>query len=252
MALPETVLTGVMALAFCAVHIFVGRLKFLAAEPRSAWLSFAGGVAVAYVFMHLLPEMGAHGSAFSSSLNMSEKAAESLVHALALAGLALFYGTERALASSRKERREREGRDRPDRRVFWLHVGASGLLIFIIGYLLNHREDDTPGGLGLFFLAMILHFLTADFGARSEHPELYDQRGRWALCAATLGGWLTGTVLSLHPLAIAGLFAFVGGGVVLLVMKEELPQDRKSRFGPFLIGAVLYSSLVLGELYLSG
>ena len=40
------------------------------------------------------------------------------------------------------------------------------------------------------------------------------------------------------------LFALLAGGVVLNVMKEELPEERKSRFGAFLLGVVLYGGLL--------
>ena len=244
-------LTLLMALAFCAVHVFVGRLHFLDRTPRSKWLSFAGGVAVGYVFLHIMPELGAHAATFERATGFAAQLAEALVYALSLAGLALFYGLERALSISRDARREEEGRDRPHHPVFWLHISASALLMVVIAYLLNHREDPTAAGLALYFAAMMLHFVTADFGTRSDHPEIYDARGRWVLVAATLGGWLLGMLVQLPPIAIGGLFAFVAGGIVLLVLKEELPEERKSYFLPFLGGAVLYAALVLGETHLA-
>ena len=240
-------ITGLMALAFCGVHLFVGRLRFLDRTPRSRWLSFAGGVAVGYVFLHILPELGAHAATFERATGWTEALAEGAVYALSLAGLILFYGLERALSASRDARRQSEGRDRPHHGVFWLHIGASALLILVIAYLLNHREDPSQIGLVLFFAAMMLHFVTADFGTRATHPEIYDERGRWVLVAATLGGWATGLVLPLPPIAIGALFAFVGGAIVLLVLKEELPEERKSVFVPVLGGAVLYGALALGE-----
>ncbi|HET7409500.1 MAG TPA: hypothetical protein VFJ13_04815, partial [Paracoccaceae bacterium] len=45
------------ALVMAAVHAGSPRLVFLDRTPRSVWLSLAGGVAVAYVFVHLLPEL---------------------------------------------------------------------------------------------------------------------------------------------------------------------------------------------------
>lgn len=89
--------------------------------------------------------------------------------------------------------------------------------------------------------------MTADFGTRTHHPEIYDARGRWVLAGATLVGWLLGVLVGLPQIAIGGLFAFVAGGIVLLVLKEELPEERKSYFLPFLGGVVLYAALVLGE-----
>ncbi|RDC59501.1 hypothetical protein HME9302_00691 [Alteripontixanthobacter maritimus] len=245
-------LTAGMALAFCAVHLFVGKLRFLDVAPRSRWLSFAGGVAVGYVFLHVMPEIGAHGGDFASATGWSVPAAEAAVYTLALAGLVLFYGIEQALERSRGTRMEQEGRDRPHHSVFWLHIAASALLVFIIGYLLNHREDDSVAGIALFFTAMVLHFVTADYGTRADHPEIYDSRGRWVLVVATLGGWLTGLGVELPELAIGCLFAFVGGAIVLVVLKEELPTDRESAFQPFLLGIVLYSVLVLGEVAVVG
>ena len=243
--------TFLMMLAFCAVHYWIGVLKFLERSPRSRWLSFAGGVAVAYVFLHILPELGAHSESFEKAMGLGGAMAEGWVYTLSLAGLALFYGLERALSASRDQRKASEGRDRPHRGVFWLHIGASALLILVISYLLNHREDPTPIGLALYFAAMMLHFVTADFGTRADHPELYDRRGRWVLVAATMGGWGLGMAIELPPLAVGCLFAFVAGGIVLLVLKEELPEDRKSYFLPFLGGAVVYAALVLGETYLA-
>ncbi len=247
---PITTVTFAMALGFVAVHLFVGRLAFLDIVPRSRWLSFAGGVAVGYVFLHIMPELGAHATAFAATTELAAPVAEAMVYALALIGLVLFYGTERAIVVSRGERRTTEGRDRPEHGMFRLHIGASALLIFVIAYLLNHREDESLPGLVLYFGAMVLHFATADYGARSHHPELYDRQGRWILAAATLAGWGAGVVFALPALAIGSLFAFIGGGIVLVVLKEELPEERRSYFLPFLGGAALYAALAIGELYL--
>ena len=49
--------SGLLAAGLGAVHLFAGRMRFLRASPRSRWLSAAGGVSVAYVFVHLLPDL---------------------------------------------------------------------------------------------------------------------------------------------------------------------------------------------------
>ena len=40
-----------------AVHLLENRVRFLDGTPRSIWLSIAGDISVAYVFVHLLPEL---------------------------------------------------------------------------------------------------------------------------------------------------------------------------------------------------
>lgn len=46
-------------------------------------------------------------------------------------------------------------------------------------------------------------------------------------------------------MALAVLIAFLAGGVVLNVLKEELPEERESRFWAFAIGTALYAALLL-------
>ncbi|MGB3165863.1 MAG: hypothetical protein WBA68_03710 [Alteraurantiacibacter sp.] len=252
----QPLVTALMALAFCAVHLFVGQLRFLEVTPRSRWLSFAGGVAVGYVFLHIMPEIGAHGDAFREATGLDTLFAESMVWTLGLAGLILFYGLERAVVISRgNDRRgesEGEGASRPEPGIFWVHIGASAVLMTIVAYLLNHREETGAAGLALFFGALLLHFVTADFASRGHFPELYQRAGRWVLVAATLVGWVVGLLLELPELLIGCLFAFVGGGMILIALKEELPEQRQSSFVPFLVGAAFYAVLVLGEQWVTG
>jgi hypothetical protein len=251
MTTTEAITLG-MALAFCAVHLFIAKLRVLDVQPRSRWLSFAGGTAVAYVFLHIMPDLAAHGDEFSEATGLGTLLADSLVFTLSLTGLALFYGAERAtaLVGSSEDRGRQEGNSPPA--VFWIHVAATSVLVVVVSYLLNHREEEGLAALVLSFAALLLHFVTTDFAAHAHHPRLYQERARFVLAGATLAGWAAGLALDLPDLAIGGLFAFVGGAIVLISLKEELPAERESRLLPFLIGAGLYAALVLGERSLVG
>ncbi|MEE4153623.1 MAG: hypothetical protein V2I27_05645 [Erythrobacter sp.] len=248
----EQGITLAMALAFCAVHLFIARLRVLDVQPRSRWLSFAGGTAVAYVFLHIMPDLAAHGSAFSEATGLGPLLADSLVFTLALAGLALFYGAERATALIGAERDRARANGHSPPAVFWVHIAATSLLVLVVGYLLNHREEEGLAALALSFAALLLHFVTADFAAHAHHPRLYEERARFVLAGATLAGWAAGLAFEVSELAVGGLFAFVGGAIVLIALKEELPAERESRLVPFLAGAGLYAALVLGERSLVG
>ena len=57
-------------------------------------------------------------------------------------------------------------------------------------------------------------------------------RGRWVLAAAVAVGWVAGLATAIGEAVIGSLFAFLAGGIVLNVLKEELPEERKSRFAP--------------------
>ncbi len=92
---------------------------------------------------------------------------------------------------------------------------------------------------------MGLHFVVNDFGLRENHKHAYHNLGRWILAAAIIFGWVIGFGSELSKAAIALLFAFLAGGVILNVLKEELPQERQSRFWAFALGAGIYTVLLL-------
>ncbi|RYH02585.1 hypothetical protein EU805_08145 [Salipiger sp. IMCC34102] len=238
-------LTAFLAGAFAAIHLFIDKLRFLDAVPRSRWLSAAGGVAVAYVFLHILPELSSHQQTFADGLGLDERTAEMWVYLVALAGLGIFYGLERAAKLSRSRSRSEGGGDAVEAKVFWLHIVSFSFYNVLIGYLLLHREETGLWSLFIYFVAMGLHFVTNDFGMRDDHRDLYDRRGRWFIAAAVLIGWTLGVTISVSEIVIGFLFAFLAGGVVLNVLKEELPEERKSRFLPFAIGLVGYATLLL-------
>lgn len=60
-----------------------------------------------------------------------------------------------------------------------------------------------------------------------------------------IAGWAIGSHSEIHGAAIALLFSFLAGGVVLNVLKEELPEERESRFWAFAAGAAGYAALLL-------
>jgi len=242
--LHDTLTLGI-TLAFCVVHVFIRRLNFLDRTPRSRWLSFAGGVAVAYVFIHILPELGAHANALREATAMGDKLAEIAAYGVGLAGLSLFYGIERIVVASKGEGDADE--TRADRELFWLHLVANSVLAATITYLLARRVDDEALAVVIYGIAVVLHFLSADFGSHKHHPKLYDRGGRWVLSAATLAGWGAALAVDLPEVWVGGLIAFVGGGIILVTLKEELPAQRESRFLPFLFGAVLYTALIAAQ-----
>ncbi|HEX8643208.1 MAG TPA: hypothetical protein VF702_04765 [Allosphingosinicella sp.] len=242
----ELFLSAAVALLFALTHAFGARLRLLAKAPRSIWLSLAGGVSVAYVFVHLLPELAAHQRAIASLAGEggAPAAAESQIWLIALLGLGIFYGLERLARRGAACEREAGRAARPPRATFWIHLISFAVYNFIVGYLLLHRESGI-GALGFYAVAMALHFLVNDHGLREQHGKAYDREGRWLLAAAPACGWALGLFAAVPALAVSALFALLAGGVVLNVLKEELPEDRDSRFWAFALGAACYAALLI-------
>jgi zinc transporter ZupT len=238
-------IAGALALGLALIHVLAGRMRFLAVQPRSRWLSAAGGVSVAYVFVHLLPELAESDVQFRQFGQRWAGFLEHHVYLIALAGMIVFYGLERLSKQSRRDNAQATGEDVTPPGVFWVHISAFAAYNALIGYLLLHREISGLRSLLLFAAAMATHFLVNDFGLRRDHKYRYDRYGRWLIAATVLGGWAIGWATHIHEAAIAALFGFLAGGVLLNVLKEELPQEQQSNFWAFLLGAAGYTALLL-------
>lgn len=228
------------------VHLFAGKLKFLGESPRSKWLSMSGGIAVAYVFLHIFPEL----DEAQNKIKEGEIVPfiEHHAYLVALIGLAGFYGLERLAKTSHKQRVTKtktiEGPTKTGISVFWLHISIFIFYNALIGYLLVHREQDLRELL-FFSVAMALHFVVNDFALYQHHKDTYKHFGRWILATAIFMGWCAGLAIKISEAVIGALFAFLAGGIMLNVLKEELPEERESRFLPFAFGAGFYAFLLL-------
>ena len=287
------VLSLIAVIALVLVHIFAHKLKFLEGTPRSQWLSAAGGISLAYVFLHLLPEL-AEGQELLAEQGYGVAAIEFEVYGLALVGLLAFYGIERYMQEKeevgRKDIEEaltaggdpEDIKDPSEHPSFWLHLATFGIYNMVIGYLLPNRGQGhgaehgdgehgaeighgalpeggeqtlAEGSTGLatsgeftslvtFAVAMALHFLVTDYALREDFRDGWREKGRWILSAAVGVGWVLGTLIELPELAVLGLIALLGGGVILNVLKEELPEERQSRFGALVAGVAGYTVLL--------
>jgi hypothetical protein len=236
------VISGFLAGGLAVVHFFCGRLCALPAVLRGRLLSLAGGIAVAYVFVNILPELNERQQALGRAGWTVAEALDHPIYLFALAGLAVFYGLERAVVVSSRQKGEAATTERWD---FWLHIAAFSLYNALIGYLLVDKQDLGVQGLLFFGMAMALHLVVNDNALRQHHEEHYGRLGRWVLALAVLMGWGLGVVVRLDEAVLAVLFALLAGGIVLNVFKEELPEERESCFGSFTLGAGGYAVLLL-------
>lgn len=236
-----------LLLAVCLglVHIFASRMRWLIAIPKSWWMSIAGGVSIAYIFLDILPELGQAQEEVEHVGGPVVEYLEKHVYLLALVGLAIFYGLEKLALKSRFHRRRTHNEDATHRQVFWIHATSFALYNAVLGYLLRESADHGIVACLLLFFALAMHFVVNDVGLREHHQQIYDHVGRWLLAGAIVFGWALGQTFHVNRAAIAAIWAFIAGGIILNVLKEELPEEQESHFGLFVAGAALYSMVLL-------
>ena len=240
------ILTCLVILIFAGIHIVGSRIEVARTTSRRVWLSAAGGISIAYVFVHILPELAHHQKVFDKGgpfgiLDGSERH----VYFMALLGLVCFYGLELAVRASENRQEEQSGVRLVSTPIFWLQLASYAGYNLIIGYLLLDREETGLVNLVTYAIAMGLHFVVNDQGLRRQsHPD-YDKVGRWVLAFAAIAGWTLAIIVDLPRVAIAGLFSFLAGGIILNVLKYELPAGRQSDFRAFAAGAAAYAAVLL-------
>lgn len=230
----------IIAIALAIVHGFISTFKIDDYIPEYRWLLFAGCVSISYIFPELSHAQEEIAPASFPLLNYLENH----VYLLALLGLTLFYGLDRLALTSRRWKVAKDERDRPDSRVFALHMAAYTLVNAIFGYLLQELSDHNLWQCILLFFAAALHFFIMDYALREHHLIPYDRWGRWILTGAILVGAIVGTSLHLNKAFVAMVWAFLAGSILLNILKKELPEGERTCFWSFLSGASLYAVLI--------
>ncbi len=243
----EYVPTFAAASLFAAVFLFGRALHFPAgiARHHRKIISFAGGMAVAYVFLHLLPELEAASAKFLEiTRNQILPAPAFRVYIAAMAGFMLYYALAHMVAWSHS-RDVGELSPAQGGSVFVLHVTGFAFYVWLTSYLLVRDISGGRISILLFTIAMGAHFLTIDHSLRCEHGPAYERVGRKVLALAAILGWGVGCITELPKTCAITLLGFISGGVIMNSMIVELPRENEGRFWFFLVGGAAYAALLI-------
>jgi hypothetical protein len=248
MMMDETIATIAMAVLFAAIFLFGGKwpqLPWVRRHHRKA-LSFGAGVSVAYVFVHLLPELAAAREVFVRvTAHLSLPFPEHRVYLAAMLGFMFFYGIDRMVTWSRKAGEKRPQTEEDGETVYWLHIGGFALYTFLVTYLRVDKIEEGTVPLALFAFAVGFHFLLLEHSLRREYALSFERSGRYVLAAASLAGWAVGRVAPLPKPLVITLLGFISGAIIMNTLIMELPEEKEGKFWPFLLGGVFYAAVLL-------
>ena len=228
------------ALLWGTIFLWGGGARFVYASAfdSRAITSFGAGMAVAYVFVGMMPELQVVRGTLVASLSTPLPYAGKATYFLALVGFLTFYG----LRYLRAEVHETAGTDQAG---FWLHIGGFAAYVWLLGYLLVNSLEETEASISLYAMAMAVHFLAVDRALREEYGTIYQRIGRLLLAAMSIIGWASGILFALPQHVVALLMAFLSGAIIMNSTVMELRSAPKGRFWPIMAGGTFYGLILL-------
>lgn len=230
---------------FIIVHIFTDAIKFLDERPTNRLMSLVSGGSIAYVLLHLVPELTHYKEvAEKATLPGWLEEVDYITYMAALLGIAVFYGINQLSEKSERENKQEKNLTRPDKSIFALEIGAFALYNGLIGYLLPELSGDNIAAYVIYFIVFSFHFIANNRILHLTHEDLYTKAGRWILALSVLAGWILYQTTHASELTLAFLSSFLTGGIILNILNDELPEEKKSSYSAFLIGLVFIAVLL--------
>jgi hypothetical protein len=236
------------ALVFSAIFLFGSDILIPASvrRHRRKVLSFGAGVTIAYVFVHLLPELEAAREVLArNEARMALPFSELRVYLAALIGFMLFYGLEHLVAWSGNhgDSAATPGEENHPGRL--IHVGGFLVYVWLAGYLAVRSLEEGTTRIALYAVALGLHFLSLDFSFFREYGAWYKRSARYLFALAPLAGWAVGIFVGFTTFFTTALLGFLSGGIIMNAIVSELPKEKEGRLLYFLGGGVFYTALLI-------
>ena len=238
----------VAAVVFAAIFLFGSNVLLPESfrHHRRRILSFGAGVTIAYVFVHLLPELEAARQALSHNEDRMALPVFGLrVYLAALIGFMAFYALGQMIAKARASEGVEAAFHEERRLQRAIHAGGFLVYVWLAGYLAVRSFEAGTTPIALYAAALGLHFLSLDFSFSREFGPWYERKVRYAFVLAPLAGWAVGILVEFSPLYTAALLGFISGGIILNAMVAELPRENEGRPLYFLLGGAVYTVLLI-------
>lgn len=236
------------ALVFSAIFFFGSNVLLPAPlrRHRRKLLSFGAGVTIAYVFVHLLPELEAAREALvHNEARMALPIFAFRVYLAALIGFMAFYALGQMIAKAHAPAGAEATVHEENRLRRAIHVGGFLVYVWLVGYLAVRGFEAGATPIALYAAALGLHFLSLDFSFSREYGPWYDRKARYAFVLAPLAGWAVGILVQFSPFFTAALLGFISGGIILNATVSELPRANEGRPLYFLLGGAFYTALLI-------
>ena len=248
--LAENDLISFIGLSLLAgVHILCGKNSWWRFFEAHGWISFSAGASVAYVFIHIFPELNILQQNLNgiTSHHYNGQFFNHPLYLTALAGLCLPYLLDTLEISY-------AGNESRHHHKIHHSIFVKKTLVYIfynamLAYIIIRRPGEGLMNMKLIVVALSMHFIVINANFKDNYNALFIKYIRWFAVLGLISGAILGKTMDLPHYILAYLFALIGGIITYIALKEELPKTNHRAPFHFLSGVVCYALLALAIPY---
>jgi len=236
---PELVIATI---ALALIFVFGKRIRLPETGAWRDWVSASAGASVAYIWMHVIPELNEHQQAFLQVAGSHLPAPQFRVYVSGLIGFICFYGFQHLRS---REVVHPHATGQPEHvKVYRLYLVGFFFYVALVGYLMIETGERGLLPLIVYWVVMALHFVSVNRSCEEGGEDYYEKRGRWLLALGVLIGGVVGMNAKLDVRLVATLLGLLSGAVIVNSVMMELFTKREGKFLPFVLGAAAFTALL--------
>jgi zinc transporter ZupT len=217
----------IFGLIVVVVHYFSDRIKEYKKYHKEL-LSFAAGISLTYLLLFLLPE-----------LYEGIKELQKFLFLFVLLGAVMFHVVEKYLYQHDKKKKLIAD-------LSAVHAVSFFTYHFVIGVVtVNLLQQNYILGT-LFFIPILTYTAVGQVSLKEIHAKVTEKKiVKLFLASSTLIGIIEAVFIQINAKVFYGLLGFVAGAMLYHVMRESIPSEKEGNALMFLLGAMIYTTLIL-------
>lgn len=227
-------------------HFISPELKKIKIFKPYVITSFASGITVAYIFLHLLPSLVESHTRIHTLIDKTTLMSpfkDLIVFISALIGFEIFYFTEREITVAKGSAAIHQTN------VFRFNLALYAIYNFFITYTLRLIDRAQHTQTLLYVIAIGLHFILSDNHFKRHFEERFNYKANLILVSALFLGWLASFIYYPGQLFVPALMtAMLSGSILYNAFTEEITLTRQTSIPGFFIGTLIMGSLLAIQL----
>jgi len=222
------------------MHIFYPSISRRVTNIWPNWSTTAGGFAVGYVFLLLLPKLTIVGNKGMAKWPEYPMLGLSVIYLFVLLGFVSYWIID--LLS---------GDDHPNH-SYWRRIQSTSFFLYnvLMGELLATDHNSTPFVFSLTVFSILFHLAGMNHLFNHWHPNFFIKRMRWIMSLGLLIGAMGGYFEVFSNKVIGLATAYMGGAILINVIYYEMPRKKGHNTIPFLSGIMGFLVIITLVRYL--